>query len=190
MTALDWMVLAVFLLSMLLGAVRGLVYELLSLAGWLVALFVARTWALEAGHVLPIASWDPKLQAIAGFVLLFVLVLFGWGLLSALAKNLITAVGLRPVDRALGALFGMLRSVLLLLVLTLVVQTTALHTYSWWREAIVSPWLESALALVRPSLPPEWERYVPGAQSLEPVLPIPQDAGRQFLFDKNYRKPV
>ena len=181
MTVLDWMVLAVFLLSMVLGAVRGLVYEVLSLLGWIVALWVARTWGLEVGNALPVTDWTPALRSVAGFVLLFVLVLFGWGLVSALLKKLMAAVGLAPVDRALGALFGALRSVLLLLVLTLVVQGTALHTYAWWREALVSPWLESALALVRPSLPPQWERYVPGAQSLgrepqdAPALPTLQD---------------
>ena len=36
MAALDWIFVALLLASMLIGAWRGLVYEVLSLAGWVV----------------------------------------------------------------------------------------------------------------------------------------------------------
>ena len=39
---LDWALLAVLATSVLVGLWRGLVYELLSLAGWLVVWFVAQ----------------------------------------------------------------------------------------------------------------------------------------------------
>ena len=72
MTALDWIVLAVFALSMLVGAWRGLVYEVLSLLGWIVAFVVARLWGGEVAGLLPLAGWEPQLRYAAGFVLLFV----------------------------------------------------------------------------------------------------------------------
>ncbi len=42
LTAVDWILLAVLGLSMLLGLWRGLVQEVLSLAGWVAAFFVAQ----------------------------------------------------------------------------------------------------------------------------------------------------
>jgi membrane protein required for colicin V production len=88
------------------GAWRGLVYEVLSLLGWLVAFVVARTWAQEVAVWLPLDGWDMQLRYAAGFVLLLVGSMFAWGVISWLSKQLIEAVGLRPVDRTLGALFG------------------------------------------------------------------------------------
>ena len=118
MGAVDWIFLAVVLGSLLLGAWRGLVYELLSLVGWLVAFVAARYGAETMGGWLPMGSSDLSLRYAAGFVVTFIAVAFVWGLVSSLAKRLIDGVGLRPVDRTLGAVFGLLRGGLLLVVVT------------------------------------------------------------------------
>ena len=47
MAALDWIFCAVLLVSVLLGAWRGLVFEVLSLLSWLVALVAARFFAVD-----------------------------------------------------------------------------------------------------------------------------------------------
>ena len=44
MAALDWVLLVVFLGSILIGAWRGLVFEVLSLVSWVLAFFAARLW--------------------------------------------------------------------------------------------------------------------------------------------------
>ncbi|MEG0053252.1 MAG: CvpA family protein [Comamonas sp.] len=159
MTTLDWIFVAVVLGSMLLGAWRGLVYEVLSLLGWVVAFVVARSWAHEVAVWLPLDGWDMQLRYAAGFVLLLVGAMFAWGLVSWLAKQLIEAVGLRPVDRALGSLFGILRAMVLLLVLALVIRYTPLHSAHWWQESALAPFLSQALGWVQPALPGQWEQW-------------------------------
>lgn len=163
MTALDWFFVAVSLGSMLLGAWRGLIYEVLSLAGWLVAFMVARTWAGDTALWLPLDGWDMRLRYAAGFVLLMVAAMFAWGVVSWLARQLVEAVGLRPVDRTLGALFGILRSVVLLLVVALVIRQTPLQQAPWWRESAFAPWLSQTLGMVLPALPGQWEHFLPAA---------------------------
>lgn len=165
MTTLDWIFIAVLLGSMLLGAWRGLVYEVLSLMGWVVAFMVARTWAQEVAVWLPLDGWDMQLRYAAAFVLLIVGALFAWGVISWLSKQLIEAVGLRPVDRTLGALFGVLRGGLLLLVLALVIQYTPMNKALWWQESTLAPWLTAALSFVLPALPQDWGQYLPKASS-------------------------
>ena len=49
MVLTDWVLLGALLLSVLLGLWRGLVYEVLSLAGWVVAFVLAQAFADEAG---------------------------------------------------------------------------------------------------------------------------------------------
>ena len=63
----------------------------------------------------------------AGFVVVFIAVVFAGGLLAWLIKKLVEAVGLRPVDRALGAVFGLVRGAVLLLALAVVVNMTPLQ---------------------------------------------------------------
>ena len=165
MASLDWIFVVVLLGSMLLGAWRGLVYEVLSLLGWVVAFMVARTWAQEVAVWLPLDGWDMQLRYAAAFVLLIVGSLFAWGVISWLSKQLIEAVGLRPVDRTLGALFGVLRGGLLLLVLALVIQYTPMNKALWWQESTLAPWLTAALSFVLPALPQDWGQYLPKASS-------------------------
>ena len=165
MSTLDWIFVVVVLGSLLLGAWRGLVYEVLSLVGWVVAFMVARTWAQEVAVWLPLDGWDMQLRYAAAFVLLIVGALFAWGVISWLFKQLIEAVGLRPVDRTLGALFGVLRGGLLLLVLALVIQYTPMNKALWWQESTLAPWLTAALSFVLPALPQDWGRYLPKASS-------------------------
>ena len=165
MASLDWIFVVVLLGSMLLGAWRGLVYEILSLLGWVVAFMVARTWAQAVALWLPLDGWDMQLRYAAAFVLLIVGALFAWGVISWLSKQLIEAVGLRPVDRTLGALFGVLRGGLLLLVLALVIQYTPMNKALWWQESTLAPWLTAALSVVLPALPQDWGQYLPKASS-------------------------
>ena len=131
----DWICLAVVLGSMLLGAWRGLLYEALSVAGWVAAYFVAR-WAAEwVGRALPMGEAPAEWRLAAGFVLVFIGVAFAGGMLAWAVRGAARALGMRPVDRVLGAVFGALRGALLLLVLAIVVQLTGQGQAPWWRQS-------------------------------------------------------
>lgn len=161
MAVLDGVLLGILVVSMLLGAWRGLVFELFSLVGWVVGFFVARLFAEDVAAWLPLDGFDPAVQYGVGFVLAFVLIVFAWGLLSALAKQLVEFVGLRPVDRTLGAVFGVLRAAVLILVLAVVVVSTPLREHDWWTQSQAAPWLTDAVASVLPALSVQWGRLLP-----------------------------
>ena len=52
MAALDWIALAVVVASSLVGAWRGLIFEVLSLAGWVLAFVAAYWWATDLAALL------------------------------------------------------------------------------------------------------------------------------------------
>lgn len=161
MQSLDWVVLALLLASMGLGAWRGLVYELFSLVGWVAGFFVARLVAPDVAAWLPVGDLDANVRYGLGFVLTFILAVFVWGLVSSLAKKLVELAGLRPVDRTLGAFFGLLRASVLVLVASVVVVATPLQTATWWTDSVAAPWLTDAVARILPALPSELGRYLP-----------------------------
>jgi len=97
----------------------------------------------------------------AGFVLVFVLSLFAGGLVAFLIRKLVAAVGLRPVDRVLGAAFGLVRGVVILLVLTVVVGMTPLVKGVWWQESTGASVSTVALQGLKPVLPEEFGKYLP-----------------------------
>jgi membrane protein required for colicin V production len=66
------------------------------------------------------------------------------------------------VDRVLGALFGALRGCLLLLLATAVVSTTPLKSSAAWQESFAVAWAVSALKTIKPVLPCDLQKYLPG----------------------------
>ena len=161
MAALDWIFVALLLASMLMGAWRGLVYEFLSLAGWVVAFVVAQWLARDAAALLPIDEAQETVRYAAGFILVFIVTVFACGFLAWLGKKLVEAIGLRPVDRTLGAVFGVLRGVLILLVLVVMAGLTGLDQAPWWQEARSAVLLSDWVKELKPMLPQELGRHLP-----------------------------
>lgn len=160
MTALDWILAGVLLVSLLLGAWRGLVYEVLSVLGWAASFYAAQWFAPQVAALLPWESATGPVRDASAFVLVFVGALFAAGLAAALLKKLVEAVGLRPVDRTLGAAFGALRGLILLLAATVVIDMTALRSSIWWQESVGAQTLTATLAGLKPMLPGQFARYL------------------------------
>ena len=158
----DWLLLGVLLASLLLGFWRGLVYEVLSLAGWIAAFILAQWLAADTVALLPFVQGAPaSVQYAVAFVLVFVATLFASGMLSWLIKKLVETVGLRPVDRSLGALFGLARGVVVLLAATVLLQLLGMSSEPWWKEAVGPVWLETALNGLKPLLPDKFLEFLP-----------------------------
>lgn len=161
MAPLDCIAIALLLLSMVLGMVRGLVFEVISLVGWIAAFVIAQVFAEDVGRWLPLGQVAAGWRYAAGFVLVFVGVAFGIGLVANLTRKLVTAIGLRPVDRVLGGVFGVVRAALALLVLAVVVHLLALSDSEWWRGTRSAQVLDTALQGLKPALPVKLAGYLP-----------------------------
>lgn len=161
MTFVDWALLGILGLSFVIGAWRGLVFEVLSVFVWIAAFVLAQWYAPDVAVKLPMAGTAQSLRYAAGFVLVFVGTAFVAGLLVQLIKKMISAVGLRPVDRTLGAIFGLLRGAILLLALAVVANMTALRNQTDWQASQGATMLTGFLVKLKPLLPQEFGKYLP-----------------------------
>jgi len=161
LAALDWVIVAVLAASVLLGLWRGLVYEVLSVLNWIAAFVLAQWLAPRAAAWMPLGQAGESVQYAAGFVVVFILALFAGGLLAWLTKKLVEAVGLRPVDRALGGLFGLVRGVVAVLALAVVVHLTGLARGMWWTESVTAGVATAALRGLKPVVPERFGTYLP-----------------------------
>ena len=164
MTNLEWVdavMLGVLGLSVLVGLWRGLVFELMSLAGWLVAYAASQALAPNvAGHI-PVGAPDSDLRSAAAIVVCFVAVLVLWALLARLVRGLIHTTVLQWPDRLMGGAFGALRALVLLLVVATVVAMTPAARSDAWEASVGRVWLERLLQGLRPMLPADIVRRLP-----------------------------
>jgi membrane protein required for colicin V production len=164
----DACLLGVLVLSILVGAIRGLVFEILSLAGWLVAYFVA-LWAMpELAPHLPIGTAGSPLKLAASFASAFIVTLVVWSLVSRLIRSLVHATPLRPVDRLFGAGFGVLRGGLVLLVVAALVGLTPAVRSPAWQASIGACWLDAGLKELKPLVPSDVARFLPAQAPRQP----------------------
>lgn len=153
MTGFDYTVIAIIVLSALLGWWRGLVYEVLSLLGWVAAFIVARSFSGDAAAYMPDALGMEAARIAAAFVVLFIVTLIGCGVVTWLLAKLVKWVGLGWLDGMLGTLFGALRGMVLVLALVVMAGLTGLPQRSFWRDATLSKPLEGMALATQAWLP-------------------------------------
>lgn len=151
MTEFDFAVMAILLLSLILGLWRGFVHEVLSLLGWPIAFMLSNMYADRIARLIPLAQEVLRLTVV--YVLVFVIVLIVWGVLVMLLTRLLKAMGAGWSDRALGALFGVLRGALAVLVLVWLAGMTAIPEQVFWRDAQMSRTVEDIALLTKTWLP-------------------------------------
>jgi membrane protein required for colicin V production len=145
--------LAAFLaISVVVGLLRGFVFELLSLAGWFVAYFMARWFAPVAQQWIHLGEPGAALNHGVAFAAVFVVALIAWGLGARLIRAFIRATPLSSIDRMLGATFGFARGVLALLVVATVVGVSPWNQSPAWRSSQGASWLDAVLRQLRPLL--------------------------------------
>lgn len=153
MNWIDYAIIGVLGLSVLIGLWRGLVSEVLALAIWIAAFWVA--WLLGptvAAHFDPMIGL-PSARIIVGYGLCFVAVLILGALLRFVVRKLIEGTGLSGTDRLLGMLFGFARGVLLVTLLVFLVGFTAFTRDPWWQQSVLLPQFQHVAAWLGQRVP-------------------------------------
>ena len=154
MTALDLAVLGVLVLSTAWGVWRGLVREVISLAGWVGAFLVANWLAEPLANALPGSISNPDLRVIVAFAAVFVVTLTLATLVALMVSKALKATGLAGLDRTLGGVFGVGRGLLIALAFALGAGLTSLPQNPIWKQSYSGPMLGRTVAQLDPWLPP------------------------------------
>jgi membrane protein required for colicin V production len=124
---------------------------------------LAQWFGETAGGWLPLAGAPELLRFSAGFVLVFVLAVVAGSVIAFVLKSALSAAGLGPVDRALGAVFGAGRGMLLLLVISAVVAMTPWREDPAWAESEAAAVADTVLRGLKPWLAPGFSKYLPAS---------------------------
>lgn len=152
MTWFDYAVFAVLGISFVVGIFRGLIKELINLAGWACAFVLSTVFGGTLAKLMP-QSLGPMLASLLAYLAIFISTLLVASLIAMLLSTAAKSAGLGATNRSLGAVFGFLRGLLILLGLVLLGGLTPLPKEPFWRDAMLSGPLETAVVAMRPYLP-------------------------------------
>ena len=152
MTIIDMLAGCVILICVLMSMMRGAVAEAASLGIWVVAFFVAKGFAVPFADI-AFKSFQPLLAKGLSFVMLFFGAWLVQRLLLALMTSALSAAGLGGVNRALGAMFGAVKGILLVTLVVMVCSLTDLPKTEGWRRSFSIPYFEYLAQSAVPYLP-------------------------------------
>jgi len=135
----DYTLVGVVLLSAIISLKRGFVREFMTLITWALAFWVAIAFSGELSMLFALHISTPSVRFILSFAILFVSTLVAGGLINYVLSKLVMRNGLGGSDRVLGVSFGVARGVLLIGVLILLGEMTALPSDPWWKQSMLIP---------------------------------------------------
>ncbi|GGN25689.1 MULTISPECIES: CvpA family protein [Marinomonas] len=141
-TTIDWLIIAVVILSTLLSLKRGFVKEVLSLLTWVIAFVVAVKFSNQMQVLLVEQVQNDQIRYIVAFITLFIATLIVGALVSFLLGSLIQVTGLSSTDRVLGMLFGFARgSLIVIAFVALLSLSPAIEQSEFWKTSQLIPQL-------------------------------------------------
>lgn len=145
MSGADYLLLAVLVISVVAGTIRGFIREAIALGAWILGVWLAWKFPQWAYPWLGGALAEPPAREWAARVVIVAVTLLAGTLLGAIVSWTVRAATvLGPLDRALGLVFGAVRGVVIVAVFVLVGQALRLDGESWWRSSKLLPYASVA----------------------------------------------
>ena len=146
---IDYALLAVVAISAVVSLFRGFFREAMSLASWIVALWLAWQLGPIIAAVFTPAIDDPVLRMWVARACLFIGVLLLGGVVSKLVMLVMNSTGLTGPDRLLGMIFGCCRGVVLAGLLLVVLEALGFSESAWWQQSKLIPYAAPVVDIIR-----------------------------------------
>lgn len=139
---LDIAFLILLFSSILLAFWKGFVQQVISLAGWILALLAARLLGQEVAPIFASLLADPGLQLAAAYLTITVVVLLASKVVGSALGTLVEKIGMGKLDRILGIFFGAVRGLVIIVLGVAIASLTDLRQHSLWQESRLMPYME------------------------------------------------
>ena len=155
MNIVDIAILVIIVVSALIGVFRGFIREVLSLASWVVAFYIAWRFAEFGASYLEPYIDQPPFRIVASFAGIFIVSLIAVSIISYLLYRIFSIAGISGVDRTLGLLFGVVRGVAIVGGLILAAVFMDFASQPWWDGSKLVMYFEPVVEFFLSLMPPD-----------------------------------
>ncbi len=157
---IDYTIIALILISSVIGLLRGFIREAFSLVIWVIAIWVGLTFSREFSSFLEDLMSIPSARIATAFAILFFVTLILGALISYLLGELVNKTGLTGSDRFAGMIFGIARGLVVVAIIVMLAGLTPLPEDSWWKESALIPPFQSLAIWLRDHMPSGLTGYI------------------------------
>jgi membrane protein required for colicin V production len=149
MVTLDYIILAIILISAIAGLIQGFLREMCSLITWVLGVWLA--WKLGpvlAPHLGGVLREEPY-GLWAGRAIVFVAVLVVGAIIGATVNHFVRLSMFSGLDRLLGFVLGLARGVVIVGLVVILAQSVKLDGEAWWKKSRLLPIAEPVAGVLR-----------------------------------------
>ena len=151
----DYAILAILVLSAAISVIRGFLREAISLLGWVLAFWLALTFADDVSGLFERYVSQPSIRHGLAFFTILVATLVITAIVMYFVRLIVDKTEITGTDRALGVVFGIARGIVIVAILVLCAGLTALPKDPWWKESLFLPHFQVLAVEIRSLLPPD-----------------------------------
>ena len=140
MIAVDYIILAIIIISAVMGLVRGLLREAIAVITWFLAIVLAWSFATSLEPMLGGVLVGSPLRIWAARAIIFVGVLLLGGAVAVILGHYVRVSMFAGMDKFLGCLFGLVRGVVIVGAFTICVQALRMDEDSSWKRSRLLPY--------------------------------------------------
>lgn len=156
MTWVDYCIIAVALLSFLVGLLRGFTREILSLTTWIVAFAAAILFGDRAQSLLVSQLADPAVRAAVASGLVFLAALLVGAVLTHFIAQMVRGSRFSAPDRTLGGGVGILRALVVVVLFVVVAGRLGASQDRWWQQSTIVPHFTTLARGAETLIPERW----------------------------------
>jgi|SRR5580658_402251 membrane protein required for colicin V production len=145
----DYLLTVVMIFSVIAGLMRGLLREAIGLISWVVAIWVAFHYSSQLEPYLGGMLTNDALRPWVARAVIFLLVLLIGTTLAVVIAHFVRVSMFAGMDRLWGALFGIVRGMVVLSAIVILCQGMSLQSEGWYRGSILVPYVEHAANVLR-----------------------------------------
>jgi membrane protein required for colicin V production len=149
MNFVDYVIMAIVLISAGVGIIRGFLREAIALVTWILALVLAWQFSDSIEPYLGGLLADPQVRPWAARTLIVLFVLLVGMATGAILGYFVRLSIFSGMDRFLGFFFGLLRGVLLIGIFVALGQLVHLESESWWKRSVLVPFGKDVAGVLR-----------------------------------------
>lgn len=138
LTLIDFGIIALVLISIIIGLFRGFVKEALSITVWVLSVFISMKFYGEISGYFTGVTDNSTVRSGIAISLIFITCLVTGSIISHLVSLLVKSTGLGGTDKLLGVIFGFLRGGLIAAAIMLVISYTEFSKNPIWADSFLT----------------------------------------------------
>jgi len=145
----DYLLIVLMVCSVIAGLMRGLLREAIGLITWVIAVWLAFHYAPDIEPYLGGVLTNDGLRPWVARVLMFLIVLLVGSVIGAVIAHFVRVSIFSGMDRFWGAIFGLLRGMVVIGAVIILCHGLHLQTEPWWRTSRLAPYGEHVANVLR-----------------------------------------